>query len=353
MNKRIYGFDIARALAILGMMLVNYKIIFTHEVIKYDVLNKLLSLFEGRAVAVFLLLAGIGISLMTKKAFTTGDKYLKRKGRITLIKRAIFLFVLGIILYRYFDWSADILHYYGIYLLLVCFFIYMKSKDIIISIVILLIVSTTMQINLDYFYGWNEFFTEYLNFFTISGFLRNTFFNGYHSVFPWFSFILTGVIFGRINFNDLNKIKKITKYSLLLAFWIEIVSASIIILFKNSEIVIYFFDTKPINPTVFYVIASSFWAIGFICICYIFSTKYNNNLTKSLILTGQMALTHYIGHSIVVLSFFEVYDGISYRSEIFVLLFSLIIFALMIIFSILWSKKFKRGPIEMFMRKIT
>ncbi len=123
-SNRIQGFDVARAFAIMGMMLVNYKIVFTYGIKKHMLLSGFLGVFEGRAVAVFIILAGIGIGLMTKKSYFSGSLEVRKQIRITVLKRALFLFVLGQILYAGFGWSADILHYYGVFMVMICFFIY-------------------------------------------------------------------------------------------------------------------------------------------------------------------------------------------------------------------------------------
>lgn len=356
MNKsnRIEGFDFARAFAILGMMFVNYKIIFTNGLQKYLVLNDFISLFEGRAAAVFLVLAGIGIKLMTRKGYMSNNQEIKNKGRITLIRRAIFLFVLGMILYSIFEWDADILHYYGVYMVLICPFLYMKPKNILISIGFTLLITFLLQITMNYQLGWNESFTSYLDFYTLKGFIRNLFFNGYHPIFPWFTFILIGLLIGKIDFNNYSKVKFMTILSFSLAALIEFFSFIIIKFSHNSEIIIYLFDTKPMNPTVFYVFAASGWAIGFIGLNILLSKKLSKyKIYKAIVNTGQMALTHYIIHSILVLGIFDIIDKISYKDELFVMMLSIVVFVIMIVFSRLWLKLFNRGPLELLMRKLS
>ena len=200
--KRIEGFDFARALAILGMMLVNYKIVFTYGNVEYPVISKLIEGLEGRAAAVFLILAGIGIGLMTKKSYENQIKEEKTIHKVSLLKRAIFLFALGMVLYRVFDWSADILHYYGIYMILVLIFIYQKPDRLIKSILGVLLVSLLLQLVLDYSQGWDSTYNIYKDFFTLEGFSRHLFFNGYHPVFPWFAFILLGLYLSRKDFTE-------------------------------------------------------------------------------------------------------------------------------------------------------
>ncbi len=346
--KRIYGFDIARAFAILGMMLVNYKIVFTYGKIEYSSINYFISIFEGRAAAVFLILAGIGISLMTKKSLNEISKIILYKKIIQ--KRAFFLFIVGMILYIFFEWTADILHFYGIYMLFISLIFYKSNKKINIYILLSIIITLALQIFLDYSYGWDIDFTHYENIFTIKGFLFNSFFNGYHPVFPWIILMLIGILIGRMNFSNKKTFRTLFSYSLLIAFITEIVSYSIIKLNNSSEIIIYFFDTKPMNPTIFYIIASSAWGIVFISLCNMIDFKI---FKKFLIPTGQMALTHYVFHCVGVLLLFDLYNNLSYRNELFVIILSVIVFIIMNIFSYYWSKKFKRGPLELLMRKIT
>ncbi len=102
------------------MMLVNYK-----ETIGANdgsVLAGLNSLLEGRAAALFLILAGIGISIMSSQAVQSKDRVKISKVRVILIKRAVFLGVLGLVLYAI-GWTADILHYYCAYMVIAAFLI--------------------------------------------------------------------------------------------------------------------------------------------------------------------------------------------------------------------------------------
>ena len=49
----------------------------------------------------------------------------------------------------------------------------------------------------NYEIGWNFETLEYQGFWTINGFIRNLFFNGFHPVIPWTSFMLFGYWFGK------------------------------------------------------------------------------------------------------------------------------------------------------------
>ncbi|MDQ0177823.1 putative membrane protein YeiB [Bacillus chungangensis] len=71
--KRIEGLDFARALAMFGMLIVNYTIIMGAGGNGPYWLVWFTELFEGRASAAFVVLAGIGVALMTRKARNGGS----------------------------------------------------------------------------------------------------------------------------------------------------------------------------------------------------------------------------------------------------------------------------------------
>lgn len=338
---RIKGLDTARALAILGMMLVNYKIVFSADIVKHLWLSRSIELLEGRAAGVFLVLAGIGLSLMTKNK---DEKAVK----VIVLKRAVFLFIIGTILY-WLNWTADILHYYGVYMILILPLLFSKIRSIIISIITVLFVTLILQVSLDYLKGWDQAMV-YLDFYTIEGYLRHTFFNGYHPIFPWLAFIMFGLIIGRQTLEKASTLKTMFFSSLSIAIVTELLSWWMTSL-DSGDWLIYLFDTKPMNPSVFYVIAGSAWALAFISLI-IYLVDYKGIEIKALQYTGQMALTHYIIHSILVLGVFEALGLISYQSELFVLILSLIVFAVMILYSTIRGKQSKRGHFELLMRKL-
>lgn len=84
-NNRIIGFDLARAYAIFGMYIVNFNIVFSnyHDT---SLAGKFLSLFSGNSSTIFVMLAGMGVALMTNRPFYTTKE--KSKLRSTINKRA-------------------------------------------------------------------------------------------------------------------------------------------------------------------------------------------------------------------------------------------------------------------------
>ena len=85
-----------------------------------------------------------------------------KKIQISLFKRAIFLFVIGLLYIPI--WPADILHFYGIYMLLTLALLTRGKRTILTAAIILLFAYPFMMLTWDYNVGWNFDTLEYSSF---------------------------------------------------------------------------------------------------------------------------------------------------------------------------------------------
>lgn len=158
-TQRITALDYARAWAIFGMIIVNYKLAMQAENDGPSWLRELAGLFEGRASSLFIILAGIGVSLMTAKARRSMDKEIIRQNRLSLYKRSGFLLGCGLLLLLI-GWSADILHYYAVFMLVGAAMITVSDNKILGLFSVILLVSELSLILFDYSKGWDMAFTN-------------------------------------------------------------------------------------------------------------------------------------------------------------------------------------------------
>ncbi|MFD2671670.1 DUF418 domain-containing protein [Marinicrinis sediminis] len=355
-SNRIVGFDIARALAIFGMVIVNYKISMGAEGNGAEWLIFLTGLFEGRAAAVFVILAGIGISLSTRKVRQSPiDASQIRSVQISIWKRSLFLLLLGLSLFLL-GWDADILHYYACYMIIASLFIAASSRTLLWTAAGIILLAEIMQLSLNYAYGWHPSFAYYEIFWTPEGFIRNLFFNGYHPIFPWVSFMLFGMWLGRLNMRDMQLRKKLAVLALILTVGVEVFSYMMIQLTQASlerEIAQYLFWTKPMPPNLFYMIASSGTAVLVIVGCVEMAERFHQHaVTRLLMVTGQLALTLYVAH-FMLLIVFDIFGLLENNSLSFATAVSFLFFLSAMLFATLWRKAFTRGPIEWLMRKVS
>lgn len=353
---RISALDYARAWAIFGMIIVNYALAMQAEHEGAAWLHVISGMLQGRASALFIILAGIGVSLMTAKARNTMDRGMIRQQRMSLYRRSAFLFGAGLLLLLI-GWNADILHYYAVFMLVAAALIHVSDNKILGLVTVVLILSQWELIQFDYSEGWGLNFHVYNDFWSLEGFARNLLFNGFHPIFPWVCFFLIGMWIGRKRglLAQENRFKLLI-YSLSGTIVIETLSYCLIRFSSpvlDMESAHYLFSTKPMPPTLLYVLSATSSAIAILAISlYVVHTLGNAAITRAFIHTGQLSLSHYIGHIVIGLGLLETVDYLENGSLTFAVAYSCAFFVLAIIFSYVWRKRMPRGPIELIMRKV-
>lgn len=356
MKQRIIGFDLARAYAILGMFIVNFNIVFgTPE--KSGFAGQFLSSFNGNSSTLFVILAGMGISLMTNRAeYAAVDK---KTIRATIRRRANFLLIIGLILNVW--WPADILHFYGIYMHIAVFVLFSDKKYYLFAAIGAVIIFHLLLTIVPFETGWNFETLHYNDFYTPAGFLRNTFYNGWNAVFPWISYFFLGMFLGRLNFNEAQTWYRLFLTGLLLYTSIGIVQVLSRHIPMRDDLQ-YFINADYLPPFLPFILSTT--GFGFMLIAgfmFLGNKVSENSFARDLASTGQMTLTHYILHLTIGMALLGVFSNKSYSvntyenefvSPVWILIFSIFYFLISFYFSKLWSRYFRNGPFETLMRKI-
>ncbi len=347
-SSRLVGLDLARFLAFFGMVIVNFSVAMGVTFEPGTLATTISEGMQGRAAATFVVLAGLGLGLAANRSETTP------LFSVT-IKRALFL--LGIGLANMLIFEADILHYYAFYFLFGMLFIKAEMRTLLVVISLIISAFMVMLIGLDYEAGWNWTTLEYSGFWTVEGFVRNLFFNGWHPVFPWLAFFIFGIVLSKLKLTD-------TKVQIALAIGgmfglvgIEELSASLINYFpaaEGEEIAI-LFSTSPVPPVPLYSAAGMAVASMVVGICLLTAPYLERaKVLAPFTAAGRMTLTLYIAHILIGMGVLELLGFIG-RPDLTASssMFMSILFLIdAVIFAVIWNRFFKRGPIEMLMRKL-
>jgi len=357
MKTRIIGFDLARAYAIFGMFIVNFNTVFGSHT-NHNGLSGFLNLFNGNSSTLFVMLAGMGVALMTNRNDYTLEERKNIKSIIT--KRSWFLFVLGVVFYLW--WPADILHFYGGYMHFAVLLVFLPKKYYLYTAASAVIIFHILLAIIPYDTGWNFETMLYNDFWTVEGFLRNTFYNGWNSIFPWIAYFLLGMYLGRLNWKDNKTPKNILLIGLMVyvaTFLLQTFATSIT---TNKDFVLYM-TADYIPPFLPFMLGTASFGLILISVFIFIGNKIGETkIAKILASTGQMTLTHYIAHIVLGLLILSIITGktLSYdllkaipTNPIIILTFAMTYFLFSCTFSYLWTKKYKNGPLEMLMRKIS
>lgn len=364
MQPRVTGFDLARAYAIFGMFIVNFTFCFG-SFADQSLLDWFTNLFIGNSTSIFIICAVMGVVLMTNHETYNVEE--RKKLKSVIVKRSGFLFALGLLLYNW--WPGDILHFYGGYLHIAVFFLFVPKRYYLWIALLAIVVYNLLQLFIPITTSWDLRTTKYADFWTPIGFLRNTFYNGWNSIFPWFAYFSLGMFLGKFDWQDKKVWKKvfITGFVLLAIFR----GLRMFIRYDFNNIQRHQFYEKywfqlmedyfPANVP--YIMITTGFALMVISICIYIGCRFSTNKFIGLVAkTGQMTLSHYVIHmtiGVIILAKLthRTYTGY-YITEtplapVYVLSYAIIYFAISVLFSYLWLKRFNKGPLEILMRKIS
>lgn len=352
MRQRIIGFDLARAYAILGMFIVNFNFSFGSFWDK-SLVGRSLNLFTGNSTAIFIICAGMGVSFLS-------DHPTDRKVKRTIVRRSWFLFALGLLLYNW--WPGDILHFYGGYMHIAALLLFLPRSVYLWSALIGIVVYHALLFIIPVETGWDLSNFQYEDFWTVKGFFRNTLYNGWNSIFPWIAYFLLGMWLGRLDWSSRKVSRQIFLTGLICFTLFEGIRWYAMQVQPGKNILNYIMsDYFP--PYLPFMMITVGFALMVITVCIYIGDKFKSSLLiNSLAKTGAMTLTHYVLHLTLGMLLFQWLTGLQYTgllrikdpaSPKYILLFSLAFFSVAVLFSNLWNKRFKKGPLEMMMRWVS
>lgn len=221
---RLVGIDVARCIALLGMVATHVLLEFTPE----GDLTFSQWLAGGRASALFAVLAGVSLALMTgrRDPLHGQDRALASAG---LAIRALMIAVLGLVLAALDSGLAIILTYYGVLFLLGLPFLALRARSLALLaaawVVLAPIASHLVRPELpprgfespaaDQLVDPGQLASELL-------------FTGYYPAIPWLAYLLAGMALGRCDLRDRRLLSALAVGGLSLAIIATLVSRALV-----------------------------------------------------------------------------------------------------------------------------
>ncbi|MDM5302594.1 DUF418 domain-containing protein [Bacillus subtilis] len=365
LRERVHFLDIVRGFALLGIIIVNYFLIVDSvkgfEMTSDDVLHNLVSWFaEGKFVTLFSFLFGVGFMIFMDRAAQKVDSPNKLFAR-----RLSILLGFGI-LHITFVWVGDILAFYAVSGFLLLAFYKRTAKTVLRWIIALIVFQFltpvfTMLYNVINTAGpKNPNFSE----FTLFSHSSLTYMesistrwtdmvtmaaSSFSMIYSMFLMFLLGVYFVKMEFfKDMEAKKPIWKRIWIISTIAFLITQSSILLdmFNFSDISSVLGQNGGLTGSMFYM--SSF------AMLFLYVPQLRGPM---MIFTkvGRMSLTCYLLHSILGTVLFLRYGfGLAgHIQSAGTFMFSLAVYFVLMIFSTLWLKRFKYGPMELIWRKLT
>jgi uncharacterized membrane protein YeiB len=339
--SRISGIDAARALAIIGMVMVH----FGRGVSGPIPLVRLYGLSHGRASILFVLLAGVGVSLLA------GDRSSNRRRKMwtRLAFRAAVLLPVGLALQLLDHGALVILQQYALLFLVAAIAVALSNRALLISGL-----SVAMLAPVLYLAAWQwqpPWFTGYIAVITDPPLVivRDLLLTGAYPVITWTAPLLFGMWLGR---QDLR---------LPVVRWRSVIVGAVVTVtaWGASRALIAWLGIPESGPTWLRLILDDphsqmpLWLIGsmgsaaaVLGLALVAVDRWPR-VTWPLVAMGQLALTIYVGHLIAM----ALWPHLFIRGDFFPAMVSVIRFSIVVAFaSVVWRRFFSRGPLEAAMR---
>ena len=361
--KRLPGPDVVRAVALIGVVVINYH---GYLILRQDGqpdtgwLEDLFDPWSGpmstRFAATFVLVAGVGVTLMTTRSVdarrraATGDDIALARDRVRamrwrLVRRGLLLYVTGLLLEEI--WPGAIIPYYGAMFILAAAMFTWRSRWLIV-------VGAVAAIGGSFVRLWRDeqardgisttWLTE-----PDEGSLRDhlfgVFVNGTHPLLPWLAFLCAGMVLGRL-------VRRTWWRSAALGVGVGLVGVAWLV---SSQAASAFedvaFSIDPLDRGVIYTASALGTAlVAYACVDWL-ATRYPV-ATDPLRRAGQMTLSLYIAH---VLVFNLVVDWLGWIEPAGIevaLAFALGFWIAGIAAAVAWQRRHGLGPAERVYRAI-
>ncbi|MEX0652714.1 MAG: acyltransferase family protein [Phycisphaeraceae bacterium] len=331
-GRRIAGLDAARAVAIIGMVMVHFG---PTDGDPFTWTDHFYRLSHGRAALLFVLLAGIGVTLLAGGAARA--KW--RRGWPRLAARVAVLLPLGLALELLRDVRVlVILHYYALYFLLAAPAVFLRDRLLLAAAGVVAVagpvgywlVSTWRP-------AWMARYGSDVTMDTPLEIVRDLLLTGSYPAVVWMAPVLFGMWLGRRRFDD-----AATRGAMLLGGALAVGGAAVLDAGTPDAGWWQLASTEPHNQMIAWLVGGMGSAVAVLALCLLACDRMGRWMWP-LVAMGQLALTVYVGHLLLMAAV----GGLLPADRVGPALVYVASFTIAAaLFAMVWRRWFTRGPLE-------
>lgn len=351
-RTRIIDLDVTRAIALIGVCVMNYHgylIAVGADYPPTTFVERIFDPWQGplstRFAATFVMVAGMGIALLTRRSLASGDPAAISANRWKLTRRGVLLFAFGYFLD--WVWPGTILFFYGAFFMVGALLCTLRSRWLILIGVASAFVAAALQRwSLQHDLNW----LLYGN----SGETRSprdlvfdTFVRGTHPLLPWLLFLCSGIVLGR-----LLPLSPRLRAQLIASGAICVTLGYLGRTYLPWRPLLR--STAPFDRGLLYCFTTIGSSVVAVCVIgWLAERSHATSIMRALASAGQMTLTLYVGHVLAFNLIVKQWHWIDPAGLGTALTFAACYWLIAIIVAVAWLKTFRVGPLEWVYRKFS
>ena len=356
-RERIIELDVVRAIALIGVCVMNYHGYLIREGAKYPPTNGVERFFDPwtgplstRFAAVFVTIAGMGISLLTTRSRSARDSAGISADRWKLVRRGVLLYAFGYFLD--WVWPGTILFFYGGFFMVGALLFTLRTRWLVAIGTSAAAAAAALQLwilrrqegghDVSWLLDGNAGITRSPRDLALDTFVRGT-----HPLLPWLVFLCMGLVIGRW-------LPLRTEVRLRLAA----AGATCLFLGYSVRHAVSWHptleSTAPFDRGLLYTlttVGSTLMAVALIG--WLAQATCKSWPTRVLGLTGRTTLTLYVGHVLVYNLLVHRLEWVHPGALGTALLFALGYWLVAVAATVLWRRWFSDAPLEWVYRRFS
>lgn len=353
---RLVALDVVRAVALIGVVAMNYVGALVTPGRDRGFWGRVFDPYTGtlstRFAATFVLVAGVGITLLTDRARRDGDSEEIRRVRLRLARRGLLLYLVGYVLD--FTWPGTILFFYGAYFLIATVLFQLATRWLVVigagAGVIASAVGTWAAWKRDRFEPVDWLGFDRIE--SIQDLVVRTFLDHTHPVLPWIAFLCAGMIIGR-HLSTLSAWRrKVMTFATATVIVIYVVSSVLDTTSSRDGVIVHHVTSlQTYDRGLLYLVSTLAIAIvSFLMIAMIAERWPATSFIVHLQRAGQLSLSLYLLHVLVFTIAVDWFGWIGGESLSTALWFAAGFWAVGIAVASWWHHRIGRGPAEIVYR---
>lgn len=362
---RLPGFDVVRAVALVGVVVMNF-----HGYLNGGappgasfgerVFDPFIGVLSTRFAATFVTVAGVGVVLLTNRSRLSGDPEARRRDRWRLVRRGLFLLVVGYVLD--WIWAGTILFFYGAYFMAAALLFTLRIRWLALLAAVSALAAGAVQwwaldrtlagADTSWLLRSGRASGDAASMRSPRAAVFDVLLHGTHPLVPWLTFFCVGMILGRL----IPHLPRFRRPLILAGLGMMVVGYALATLIRRTyefpttdleEHLLALSRTDPFSRQPLYVVttlgSSIVATLGIAWLADRFPTSAPVDVLRR---SGRLTLSIYLAHVLVFRTFVDQLRWVTPTGLDTALVFALVFWGLATMAGAWWQRMFGMGPAE-------